>query len=272
MPAGLLLVLALLYAMRPWTPSPASRTVAAQRPKRPVSSSPHLHGRHYTVVVLATLLLACGAVGYRAAHAGVSRQMNVAITLDRPLETLPFGIGAWVGEDVELPAGVLRVARNDDQVARRYRHTTTGEVADLYVAYTGRPRTMLRHRPSVCYPAAGWSLLADRQVESAAGTPIRVHEFLKPGLTEHRVVVVNYYVAGGRLTTDEDSFWGPLWRTPTARRDGARYVVQVQVVVDATMGAETAERVAQRLVEDSLADILVLLPESAETSVTREGK
>jgi len=216
--------------------------------------------------LLAGALLLAGGLAYRLAAAAVAAELAAKIRLDPPLASLPHVLGPWVGEDVPLSEGVQRIAGNDDFVSRRYRHCGTGEQVHLYVAYTARPRTMLRHRPTVCYASAGWSHVGTRLAALEASAPwhehwpVLLHTFLKPEATERRVVVLNYYVLNGRVTVDENSFWSWTWRDPSIARDASRYVAQVQIAVPVLVDPHSAEQTARTFASASGDAILLLLP------------
>ncbi|MEW6252474.1 MAG: exosortase-associated EpsI family protein [Planctomycetota bacterium] len=121
----------------------------------------------------ALLLLLAGGALYRTTAAAVQAELSAKIRLPRPLSDLPLVLGSWEGVDVPIRESVQKIAMNDDFVHRQYRNRATGEAVSLYIAYTARPRTMLRHRPTVCYPSAGWSHLG---TETIVLTPLPVRE------------------------------------------------------------------------------------------------
>lgn len=214
-------------------------------------------------VVTAGVALVVAGMGYRALAAYIGGELAQKVQLPTPLASLPLEIGEWQGTDIPLSEGVQRIAGNDDFVNRLYVHRRTGQRVSLYVGYTARPRTMLRHRPTVCYPSAGYSLLGSRDhMAPAAGEsrPVRLHAFLKPGVRESRVLVLNFYVLNGAWTVDEDSFWSLGWRTPNLARDAARYVAQVQVSCPFTESEEAAVLDVIAFVEAAGPGLLALLP------------
>lgn len=214
------------------------------------------------VFTAAAALLASGAA-YRGVAGFVNGELAQKVRLPTPLAALPTEIGDWRGEDVALPAGVQRIAGNDDFVNRQYRDVLSREAVALYVGYTARPRTMLRHRPTVCYPSAGHSHVSTQRYTIDVQTrsePVLVHRFFRPGFVEQRTVVLNYYILNGEWTIDENSFWGVSFRSPNLARDANRYVAQVQIIAPVMGSEDAAVATALEFAAESAADILRLLP------------
>jgi hypothetical protein len=179
------------------------------------------------------VLLVVIGIGYRL----VATKMNVIVTtpikLDVPLSEFPIRIGQWVGRDVPISETIIEVAANDDFLSRLYVNESNNQWANIYIAYTARPRTMLGHRPQVCYPANGWAHENTEhiQVMSNSGRKIKclLHNFQKSTSESEEIVVLNYYIVNGWLTDDESVFSGLSWRTPNVGGIPARYVAQVQI-------------------------------------------
>jgi len=183
------------------------------------------------LLAVGVVLLAGGVYRYQASR--LELVVRNTISLPVPLRFLAFKVEDWVGRDVPIPEHIQRVAGNDDFINRLYVNRLNGQWANVYVAYCGRPRTMLGHRPEVCYVASGWIhensersyffTLSGRQI------PCLIHRFHKPSPRSEEIVVLNFYVVNGRLTCDEGVFSGVSWRTPNVDGDAARYVAQVQI-------------------------------------------
>jgi EpsI family protein len=241
-------------------------TPAPQPPVRPgAPPAARATGRRWWGVATACLALVVAGAGYRAAAAYIGGELAQKVRLPTPLASLPLAIGDWQGEDMPLSAGVQRIAGNDDFVNRQYVHRRSGQRVSLYVGYTARPRTMLRHRPTVCYPSAGFSLLGTRErLVPIAGQsrPVRLHAFLQPSGPEYRVLVLNFYLLNGVWTVDEDSFWSLGWRTPNLARDATRYVAQIQVSCVLTSSEEAATADVVAFIEAVGPQLLALLPDA----------
>ena len=195
---------------------------------------------------LGTALLVCSGVTYRVVASRL-KLVGAPVRLPVPLDALPTEIGHWVGEDVPIPANIQRVAGNDAFLNRLYTNKVSSQWANVYVAYTAHPRTMLGHRPQVCYVAAGWvhERTEQTKVTSSKGReiPCLVHYFHRSAPDREETAVLSFYVVNGRLTRDESVFSGVGWRTPNISGDPARYVAQVQVssVLENSVRAATAD-------------------------------
>ena len=183
------------------------------------------------VLAVGAVLLAGGV--YRVAASRLNFLSGTVIVLPVPLSSFPTEINGWAGEDVPIPKYIQRIAGSDDFLYRLYTNKSTGQWASVYVAYSGRPRTMLGHRPDVCYVAEGWvhesSVGSELRCPSGRLIPCSIHRFHKPTLSHEETVVLNFYVLNGQITRSESGFSGVGWRTPNIAGDPARYVTQVQI-------------------------------------------
>ena len=170
---------------------------------------------------------------YRIAASSLTAALENPVLPAIALREFPTEIGGWQGKDVSIPEEIQRVAGNDDFLYRFFAQKHSGRWVSLYVAYSGRPGTMLGHRPDVCYIAEGWVYDNNREVRllSAKGKEILclIHRFHKPDLMRKEIVVLNFYVLNGQITRSESGFSGLGWRRPNIGGDAARYVAQVQI-------------------------------------------
>ncbi len=184
-------------------------------------------------VILACFVLAVFGAAYRVIASRLRIAEETAIKLPVPLRSMPNRIGRWNGKDVPIAETVLDAAGNDDFINRLYVNANTDQWANLYVGYSGRPRTMIGHRPDVCYQAGGWIYdyrrKADLLSKSGRKFPCLVHRFHRPEPDARQIFVLNFYVLNGRITSDEQVFTGLGWRTPNIDGNPARYVAQVQI-------------------------------------------
>lgn len=207
------------------------------------------------VWLLACVLLVVSGAGYRVL-AGYLGRLDTSTRLPVPLKNIPAEIGDWRGQDVELSETVLKIAGNDDYLHRFYVNSETSQWANVYVAYSANPRSMLGHRPQVCYPNAGWQHGSTDHIDitSVLGreVPCLLHRFYRAGSDTDGIVVLNYYVVNGKMTDEERTFSGVGWRTPNVSGDIARYVAQVQI----SSTLENSAMAAAREFADAIIDYL----------------
>jgi len=182
---------------------------------------------------LAVLLLITSGIAYRIVVSNLKLVVSTPIELPVPLDYIPSTINNWVGRDVPIPINMQRVAGNDAFLNRLYVDETRNQWVNIYIAYTARPRTMLGHRPQVCYVAGGWvhdsTQLTEVMSMNGRKIPCLLHRFHKPAPSYEETVILNFYIVNGQLTSDENVFSGVGWRTPNIAGNPARYVAQVQV-------------------------------------------
>jgi len=203
------------------------------------SRSLHPSGRVPTwfVWILAVLLLVSAGLTYRILDSRMRPVSENPIKLPVPLSVFPLNIGNWVGTDMSIPTTTREYMEKnfaDDFFSRRYTNVSTQAWVDVYVVYcSSRPAGILGHQPLVCYPGHGWihDSTEMSQFSSRAGRQVAclIHRFHKPAPAYGQIVVLNFYVLNGQITTSEKDFSGVFGRRPNIAGDPARYVAQIQV-------------------------------------------
>jgi hypothetical protein len=206
----------------------------------------------YCLLAIVALTLS-GAV-YRVAASRLKLVSETPIVLPVPLRSFPVELSSWVGKDIPIPDSIQRIIYNDDFLNRLYINESNNQRVNIYIAYSARPRTMLGHRPQVCYVAGGWvhDSTDSSEVISLSGKPIPclIHRFHKPTPQNDEIVVLNFYIINGELTCNESGFSGVGWRTPNIKGNLARYVAQVQV----SSTLENSVRAATKEMTDLILD------------------
>ncbi len=209
-------------------------------------------------VGLSLLLLILSGAAYRVLAARLELVAQNPIELPVPLSRFPIQTGGWSGKDVPIPPNIQRVAGNDAFLNRLYIDESGNRWANLYIAYSAKPRNMLGHRPQVCYVGGGWVHDGTDRAEvlSVFGRriPCLIHRFHTPAPDRKEVVVLNFYIANGQLTNDESSFSGVSWRTPNIAGDAARYVAQVQISSVTESAVRSVAREMTELIVDFFPD------------------
>ena len=183
-------------------------------------------------MVTVMLLISCG-ITYRVLATRLRLVVDTPVALPMLLTALPRRIGPWFGQDVPIPPNIQRATGNDASLKRLYTNETNNQWVNLYIAYTAHPRTMLGHRPRICYIAGGWvhdSTISTTMISNTGReVPCLIHRFHRPAPSNEEIIVLNFYIVNGQLTSDDRVFSGVGWRTPNINGDPARYVTQVQV-------------------------------------------
>jgi hypothetical protein len=185
----------------------------------------------------AVIMIILSGIAYRVLASRLKYTAETPINLPVPLSAFPMQIGNWVGSNLSIPSTTKEYMEKnfaDDFLSRRYINTITRAWADVYIVYcSSQPGGILGHQPRVCYPAHGWihDSTEPSQFISQAGRqiPCLIHRFHKPAPLYDQIVVLNFYILNGQLTTDENDFSGLLGRRPNIAGDPARYVAQVQI-------------------------------------------
>ena len=199
--------------------------------------------------ILAIVVMGICGFAYRTVANHLQVSSATPIVLPMPLKLFPTAIGGWTGKDVPWDESVVQAARNDDFCNRLYTNNDRDRWTNFYIAYSGRPRTMLGHRPDVCYVGAGWvhesTVRSDFISRSGRRIPCLIHRFYAPEPRREELVVLNYYVVNGRPSNDENTFSGVAWRTPNINGNIASYVAQVQInsVIESTVFAFASDSV-----------------------------
>lgn len=194
--------------------------------------------------LLAVSALLLAGVVYRVTASRLRLVTGSPIDLPVALSKFPVGIDVWSGEDVPIAANIRRAAGYDEVLNRLYTNRSNGQLANIYIAYSARPRTMLGHRPEICYVAGGWvhdsTVQTDFMSCSGICVPCLIQRFHRTAPESEEIVVLNFYIINGQVTADEGRFSGLGWRTPNIAGDPALYVAQIQI----NSGLESTVRAA----------------------------
>lgn len=71
---------------------------------------------------------------------------------------LPRYFGDWLGDDIPVPPGAIKILKPNVIISRRFQNIRTGETVNYLFVQTKDARDILGHYPPVCYPAQGWTL------------------------------------------------------------------------------------------------------------------
>jgi hypothetical protein len=189
------------------------------------------------VWVFAVVLVLLSGIAYRVLASHLKLVVGTPVSLPVPLSAFPVQIGDWVGSDLPIPSITKEYMEKnfaDDFLSRRYINTVTEAWADVYIVYcSSQPGGMLGHQPRVCYQGHGWIHDSTEPLQftsrDSRQIPCLIHRFHKPTLLYDQIVVLNFYILNGQLTTEEKDFSGLFGRRLNISGDPARYVAQVQI-------------------------------------------
>jgi EpsI family protein len=187
-------------------------------PRRPDRPQPSLAAS----VTIILILVGFGSAGWWL-HLRPERELD-----PESIQRIPLDLAGWQGRDVPLDEGVERMLRADAHVQRSYRNDR-GELVWLYVGYYGTERGgRPEHTPWVCYPSAGWLILASGErplsVERGDRDGARMVELVVERQRERRLVHFWYRTTRSEAIASErtltvDHVLGRF--SPSGRADGA---------------------------------------------------
>lgn len=187
------------------------------------------------------------------------------------LEGFPMQIGGWTGKDVPMDETIAGKTDADAHINRQYSRHNGRESIELYVAY-GSSWEMIFHRPEVCYPANGWTLVDHNVMELPVSNdmklPCSIFHF-SHGEWQTREVVVLYYCFADGLTYSNVSLlrsrvWGALAAVDR--------FAQVQIVVssEGILTSDAMIRIVSDFAVESASSIAQLLDDAAENRYSDE--
>ncbi len=226
--------------------------------------------KKHVTFISAILILILSGIAYQYTEKLYGSGSLRKIILPVPLSCFPIKFDKWSGKEVPLSDAVQKVAGNDDFINRQYTNIQENKWASFYVAYTGQPRNMLGHRPTICYVGAGWihqdTKITDFTSINGTTFPCLIHYFSKPKPDSTSIVVLNYYILNGIPTNKESEFNSLAFRLPNVDGEIAKYVAQIQI-------SSTVESNVLDLAAITADDIIKYLPnEKGVVPITIETK
>lgn len=74
------------------------------------------------------------------------------------INSTPMHFDSWMGEDIPVPTGAVRMLHPNALVSRQFQNLQTGEQFTFVLVQVHDARDVLGHFPPVCYPAEGWTM------------------------------------------------------------------------------------------------------------------
>jgi hypothetical protein len=122
---------------------------------------------------------------------------------------LPLNVGDWIGRDVPLDPGAMRMLKPNVTISRLYSNPVTGQSVNFLLVHCRDARSMLGHYPPACYPNTGWEQRSASPCEALMGgirIPQMQYEFRRPnaGRTEEQIVYDMMILPDGHIVRDMD--------------------------------------------------------------------
>lgn len=118
------------------------------------------------------------------------------------LETVPNTLGPWRGQAFSIDEQIARGTGADQIVTRRYVNENTGATVELILLY-GPAGEMFIHSPEVCYPSAGYDLVAGPRLKEVDTVPFRALAYRKgEGVSSDLQEVYYSWRHGGRWSPE----------------------------------------------------------------------
>jgi len=127
------------------------------------------------------------------------------------LKQVPMKAAKWSGRDLEIEPDVVKLLNADQVLSRSYLNTDDEGYMDMLVVYRKYNRRDFFHRPEICYPASGWTIVEKSITKMPfAGRMIDAVKVVaeKDG---DREVVIYWFASGAR--TEADYVKQQLWMT-----------------------------------------------------------
>lgn len=166
------------------------------------------------------------------------------------VRALPYSIGPMVGTDIEVVAAAAEMLNPNVIMQRVYRDPLSGNLVSLVIVHCEDVRDLAGHYPPVCYPNAGWTEKADRELREieladARVSATRYHFARKQELSEDAITVTSFFV----LPASDISFAPDMVAVDLAARSPKMAGLGAAHIMMITPDSQPAD-VSQRLVMD----------------------
>ncbi len=145
------------------------------------------------------------------------------------LAKFPIQIGSWAGREAPLDEAIIEATDTDAHISRNYMREGGLEGVALYVAFGQRARDLIPHRPEVCYVGAGWTRghvePVELLLEDGMKLPCNILQFSRGSLIQNKIMLLNYYIVDGTLSSDVELLRSKIWKGSGA----VKYTAQIQI-------------------------------------------
>ena len=160
------------------------------------------------------------------------------------LAKFPMQIGSWTGREAPLDDAIIKATDTDAHISRNYMREGGFEGVALYVAFGQKARDLMPHRPEVCYVGAGWTRgrveSVELPLEDGTKLPCNILQFSRGSLIQNKVMILNYYIVDGALSSDVELLRSKIWKGSGA----VKYTAQIQITspISASQDPESVKK------------------------------
>ena len=234
-------------------------------PKQPKNAHPDR--RPIIAAITAAVMMLVSGVAFHTLVARVRGSMTGLPISPDTLERFPIQIGGWTGREVPLDETIAKKTDTDAHINRQYSLHNGRESVGLYIAYGGTWEMMF-HRPEVCYPASGWTLIDDDSLElpvhNGLKLPCTIFRFSRGQLQTREVVVLYYCIADGTIYSNISLLRSRVWGALAA----VDRFAQVQIVVSSggLLTSDAMVKIASDFAVECASSITQLLEDDRRSS------
>lgn len=231
----------------------------------------HSDRRPIAAAIVATAMMFVSGAAFHTLVARVRGSMAGLPISPETLEGFPMQIGGWTGKEVPMDETIAGKTDADAHINRQYSRQNGRESVILYVAYGGSWE-MIFHRPEICYPGNGWTLIDSNSMElpvhNGMKLPCRIFRFSRGELQTREVVVLYYCFADGLTYSNISLLRSRVWGALAA----VDRFAQVQIVVssEGILTSEAMIRIVSDFAVESASSIAQLLDDAAEDRYSDE--
>ena len=208
--------------------------------------------RKATPAAVTLLVLGCLAAERVWFHLPAAEADTYHARVRQAVAAIPQSTGDWLGVDVPVPTGAVKLLHPNALFSRRYENIQTGEHLTVLIVQVQDARDILGHYPPICYPMQGWERRATTDESwplSGASINGMEYSFARDRLDGAASLVVDnlLLLPGGPACRNMDE----IERAAQDRRRKSFGAAQVQFVFDSATPPQRRRQIVDEFLEIS---------------------
>lgn len=213
-------------------------------------------GEAAPILALGVLLVLPLLINHERDDAALVLTRNIQV--QHAVNNIPYRLGDWVGEDMEIPVSAVELLHPNAILSRRFSRLIEGTSLHMLIVHCSDARDMQGHYPPICYPANGWIRAEDGSPGDTATAEIagetlsmRIYNFrrLDEWGGERALRVFNFFLLPSGETTIDLRVVSRLVERSAFSVQG---VAQVQLVMTGEMDFEKARQAAEDILNQTM--------------------